>query len=102
VSDLASPLIHYSYPNMHDVLEKLDRYSSGHARDMLTSGKKGSVFKAVVHGAVAFFRTYVLRRGFLDGQHGLMLAIYNAEYTYYKYIKLMFLQSPPKRPEFRG
>jgi hypothetical protein len=31
-----------------------------------------------------------------------MLAIYNAEYTYYKYIKLMFLQSPPQRPEFRG
>ena len=39
--------------------------------------------------------------GLLDGQHGLMLAIYNAEYTYYKYLKLKFLQSPPHRPEFR-
>lgn len=35
----------------------------------------------------------MIRLGFLDGQHGLMLAIYNAEYTYYKYIKLMFLDS---------
>ena len=35
-----------------------------------------------------------------DGAHGMMLAIYNAEYAYYKYIKLMFLQSPPRRPEF--
>ena len=43
---------------------------------------------------MAFLRTYVIRLGFLDGQHGLMLAIYNAEYTYYKYIKLMFLDSP--------
>jgi hypothetical protein len=42
----------------------------------------------------------VLRRGFLDGSHGLMLAIYNAEYAYYKYIKLMFLGNPPQRPLF--
>ena len=102
VSALKCDLIHYSYPNIHDVLEKLDRYSTGNARDMRAAGKTGGVFKAVTHGAMAFIRTYVLRLGFLDGQHGLMLAVYNAEYTYYKYIKLMFMQSPPRRPEFRG
>lgn len=53
-----------------------------------------------MHGLFAFVRTYVLRLGFLDGQHGLMLAIYNAEYTYYKYLKLMFLENPARRPEF--
>jgi glycosyltransferase involved in cell wall biosynthesis len=102
IAELQSDIVHYSYPNIHDVLEKLDRYSTGHARDMKSAGKTGSVFKAVMHGVMAFVRTYLLRRGFLDGQHGLMLAIYNAEYTYYKYIKLMFLQSPPRRPEFPG
>jgi len=102
VGALKQSLIHFSYPNMHDVLEKLDRYSSGNARDMHSAGKRGSMFKAVTHGLMAFLRTYLVRLGFLDGQHGLMLAIYNAEYTYYKYIKLMHLQSPPKRPEFRG
>jgi len=100
VGDLAHSLVHFSYPDMHDVLEKLDRYSSGHARDMLAGGASASVGKAVMHGIFAFIRTYLLRLGFLDGQHGLMLAIYNAEYTYYKYIKLMFLKSPPQRPEF--
>jgi glycosyltransferase involved in cell wall biosynthesis len=100
IGELQHDLIHFSYPDMHDVLEKLDRYSTGHARDLLSSGQSASVGKAVMHGLFAFVRTYLLRRGFLDGQHGLMLAIYNAEYTYYKYIKLMFLQSPPRRPEF--
>ena len=100
VADLQSNLVHYSYPDIHDVLEKLDRYSSGHARDMLQAGKTASVGKAVWHGVMAFLRTYIVRRGFLDGQHGLMLAVYNAEYTYYKYIKLMFMKSPPQRPEF--
>jgi hypothetical protein len=83
---------------MHDVLEKLDRYSTGHARDMQAAGKRGSVAKAVAHGLAAFVRTYVFRLGFLAGSHGLMLAIYNAEYTYYKYLKLMFLEHPPQRP----
>lgn len=100
IGELPSSLIHFSYPNLDDVLEKLGRYSSGHARDMHARGKTGSVGQAVVHGVFAFLRTYVLRLGFMDGQHGLMLAIYNAEYTYYKYLKLMFLQSPPRRPEF--
>lgn len=100
VGELKQSLIHFSYPDMQDVLEKLDRYSSGHARDMLASGQTGGVGKAVLHGGFAFIRTYFLRLGFLDGRHGLMLAVYNAEYTYYKYIKLMFLKSPPQRPEF--
>lgn len=102
VADLTESLVHYSYPDLHDVLEKLDRYSSGHARDLMTRGQQGSLTKALVHGFFAFVRTYFLRLGFLDGRHGVMLAVYNAEYTYYKYLKLMFLQSPPQRPEFRG
>lgn len=99
IGELKHYIIHYSYPNMHDVLEKLDRYSTGHARDMQTNGKTGSVFKAVTHGIITFLRIYVVRLGFLDGQHGLMLAIFNAEYTYYKYLKLMFLEKPATRPE---
>ena len=100
IGELRNPIVHYSYPDIHDVLEKLDRYSSGNARDMLAAGHSGSIGKALLHGFFAFVRSYFFRLGFLDGAHGLMLAVYNAEYTYYKYIKLMFLKSPPQRPEF--
>lgn len=95
---LKHSLIHYSYGDVHDMLEKLDRYSTGHARDMAERGKDSSVLGAAVRGAWAFVRTYLLRAGFLDGGHGLMLAIYNAEYTYYKYLKLAHLRRPPTRP----
>ncbi|HEU4458444.1 MAG TPA: glycosyltransferase family 2 protein [Methylibium sp.] len=98
VGTLRESIVHYSYPDLHDVLEKLDRYSSGHARDMQAAGKRGGLRRALLHGLAAFLRTYLLRRGFLDGRHGLMLAIYNAEYSYYKYLKLGFLQRPPMRP----
>jgi hypothetical protein len=42
----------------------------------------------LLHGAWAFFRTYVLRAGFFDGAHGLALSISNAQTSYYKYVKL--------------
>jgi glycosyltransferase involved in cell wall biosynthesis len=93
--DLKESIIHYSYRDLDDVLEKLNRYASGNARDLHAQGKKGSLSKAIRHGLWAFLRTYVLRRGFLDGRHGFMLAVYNAESTYYKYVKLMALQQKP-------
>ena len=87
-ADLQHPIIHYSYRDLRDVLDKLDRYSSGNALDMAKRSlpSKG-LGQALSHGIWAFIRTYVLRAGFLDGSAGLMLAIYNAECTYYKYLK---------------
>jgi hypothetical protein len=54
-------------------------------------GKRATLFTAVLHGAWTFFRTYVVRRGFLDGREGFILAIANAEGSYYRYVKLMLL-----------
>ena len=55
-------------------------------------GKKGSLAQAVLHGLWAFIRTYFLRAGFLDGREGFMLAVMNAENSYYRYIKLWLKQ----------
>jgi len=52
--------------------------------------------KAITHGLWAFVRTWIFRAGFLDGRHGFMLAVYNAESTYYKYLKLLALQEARK------
>jgi hypothetical protein len=75
------------------VLKKIDVYSSAAAQQAFNQGKKGGLGKALAHGFWAFFRTYVLRRGFLDGQYGFALAISNAATSYYKYLKLWQLQS---------
>jgi glycosyltransferase involved in cell wall biosynthesis len=89
---LRHPLVHYSFRSMESVLEKLNRYSTANARDMVTAGRKGSLGRAIAHGLWAFFRTYVLRLGFLDGRWGFMLAVSNAEGTYYRYVKLWLAQ----------
>ena len=85
-------LFHYSYLNFSQVLSKVDAYSTASAKQAYARGKRSSVAGALGHGAWAFFRTYVIRRGFLDGAHGLALAISNAETSYYKYLKLWHMQ----------
>lgn len=92
IGQLKNHLLHYSYLNFSQVLAKVEAYSSASAQQAFNRGERGSVAKAVTHGAWAFFRTYVLRVGFLDGVHGLALSISNAQTSYYKYVKLWAMQ----------
>jgi glycosyltransferase involved in cell wall biosynthesis len=88
---LANPLEHHAFDDFEEVLRKVDQYSSANAKMLHERGRRGSLAQALLHGFWAFFRTYVLRAGFLDGRHGFMLAVSNAEGTYYRYLKLMLL-----------
>ena len=87
VTKLKSTLLHHSFPDFESVLDKVNRYSSAGAEGLKMKGKSTSLVGAMGHGAWAFFRTYILRLGFMDGQLGLALAISNAEGTYYRYAK---------------
>lgn len=91
VGRLNSQLLHESFIDLEAVLEKTNRYSTAGAQSLFKRGKSASVGKALGHGMWAFVRTYFLRLGFLDGRLGLVLAISNAEGTYYRYLKLWLL-----------
>lgn len=93
---LNRPLLHYSFRDFSDVLQKVDRYSTASAAQAFSSGKRASVFTALGHGLWAFVRTYILRGGFLDGPQGLALAISSAEGSYYRYLKLWLMQEKIK------
>ncbi|MBL6749628.1 MAG: glycosyltransferase family 2 protein [Nevskia sp.] len=100
VARLTEPLLHYTYDTLEQALAKLDRYSTLGARQAHARGKRATPAGAVLRGAWAFFRTYVLRLGLLDGWAGVMLALYNAQGTYYRYMKLWLLGrgEPPGPP----
>ena len=100
IGKLENPIIHFSYRDLESVINKMNLYSTGGARDNLKSGKNGSLRKAIFHGLWAFFRTYFIRAGFLDGKEGVMLAIANAEVTYYRYLKLYYISQKKSKIHF--
>lgn len=85
---LRNHLVHHSFRSVEQVVAKMDAYSSAAAAGMAERGRSAGLASAVLHGFFAFFRTYVLRAGFLDGRLGFVLAVSNAEGAYYKYLKL--------------
>ncbi len=76
---------HYSYQSIADFLRKMQLYS-----DLFAKGqnKTGSFGKAWLHSFFAFFKTYIIKRGFLDGKEGYIIAQYNSHVAWYKYLKL--------------
>ena len=88
---LRNPIMHETFVDLDELLVKMNNYSSLAAREMHERKRKTGLSGAVLRGIWAFFRTYVLRGGFLDGREGFMLAVATAEGTYYRYAKLMLL-----------
>ena len=94
VGRLSGELLHHSMPTLEGALDKMNRYSSGRAADKVAAGGKGGLGSALSHGLWAFLRCYILHRGFLDGRLGFVLAVYVAENTYYRYLKMGLLVRP--------
>lgn len=91
VGRLKGELLHDSMPTLDNAIKKMNLYTSGRAVDKLRSGQSGGLASAVLHGMWAFVRCYLLRRGFMDGRLGFVLAVYVAEGTYYRYLKMGLL-----------
>jgi glycosyltransferase involved in cell wall biosynthesis len=91
IGKLNSFIYHYAFRNLEMVLKKMNEYSSMSAKQKQFNGATGGLWKALRHGFWSFFRGYILRFGFLDGKLGFILAVSNAEGTYYRYLKLMCL-----------
>jgi len=98
VDRLAGDLLHDTMPTLDDALDKMNRYSSGRALDKVAAGRSGGLGAALAHGFWAFVRCYGLKRGFLDGRLGFVLAIYVAEGTYYRYLKMGLLTQQVRNP----
>ena len=89
-------LLHYPYPDIESLLVKMNRYSTAGAQKMHQRGKRTSVFGALGHGFWTFVRIYIMRRGFLDGRQGLVVACAGAAGSFFRYAKLIELQN--KKP----
>ena len=91
-------LLHHSFRSLDQVLHKVNHYSLEGALALHAQGRRASLSTAIGHGLWSFIRTYILKRGFLDGREGFILAVSNAEGTYYRYLKLMYLQDKASSP----
>jgi len=93
---LRGEIQHYTYRSLSDYLKRLETYTTLAAQDYHQRGKAGSLAKVFGNPLAAFVKGYLLKRGFLDGAPGLMVAVMGAISVYFKYAKLYELQQKPR------
>ncbi len=84
---LKGDLFHNGYQNAQDALQKIQKYSDIFAQENRHK-RKSSMWQMMLHPTFAFFKSYVIKRGFLDGFEGLMVAAASSSHAFYKYAKL--------------
>ncbi|MEW6702557.1 MAG: glycosyltransferase family 2 protein [Bacteroidota bacterium] len=88
VGSLKNDLNHYTDPSIEHYFTKFNSYTSLAAKELYEEGKRANIGNIFIHPIFIFFKMYLFRLGFLDGVHGLMLAIFSSAYVFTKYCKL--------------
>lgn len=92
-------LLHLTDPDLVHYLQKFNRYTTLAAQDMAAAGRRFAYRDVTIRPAFQFVKMYVLRRGFLDGLEGFVLAVLSSAYVFTKYAKLFELtRGPGARP----
>jgi len=87
VGSLRHPYLHYTYRDLSDQIQTIDRYSRIAAEDLLRSGERFSVFKMLFHPPFRFIKEYLVKSGFRDGMPGLIIVVATMFYVFVKYAK---------------
>jgi hypothetical protein len=83
-----TPVLHYSYRDLADQIRRIQHFSTQAATALHESGRRARLVDLVLRPPARFLRAYVLKRGFLDGVPGLIIAAATAFHVFLKYAKL--------------
>ena len=89
---LKSYLIHYTYRDLKDFVDKLNRQTTLEAQKWVADKRSMSRGKALWRTVDRFFRAYVGKRGYKEGFLGFILAAFGGWYqliSYAKYLEFM-------------
>lgn len=99
---LQGHFLHYPYADLETFIAKINHYSSEAAAMMHARGRRTSIFGATGHAVWTFIRIYLIRRGFLDGKEGFVLAVMGAAGSFFRYSKLLWLNKHTKHISTEG
>ncbi len=94
---LQNPLHHFSYRNIEDHLRRINRFTSISSHELRKDGVRWRLSDALLRPVGRFIRSYILKRGFMDGFAGFYVAISAAVYVFLKYAKLWELELEEKK-----
>ncbi|HEX9780132.1 MAG TPA: glycosyltransferase family 2 protein [bacterium] len=89
---LRGDILHYSYRDLHDFVEKMNRQTSLEAAKWMADRRTMTVGKALWRSLDRFLRALIGKRGFRDGMLGYVLAVMAGMYQFVSFAKYWELQ----------
>lgn len=89
---LKNPMEHYTYRSISDFIKKMENYSTLASIEIRQRSGRAGLYSVTVRPLATFIKMFFLRLGFLDGAHGLILAVLYSYYTFLKYAKTWEVQ----------
>lgn len=99
VKTLKGPLFHYTYRDISNQLATINRFSTISAIGKQKEHRRFYLSDLLIRPHLRFFRCYVLKKGFLDGIPGLIIAYFTALSVFTKYAKLWEIYLKQKTAE---
>lgn len=92
IEKLKGELEHYTYGDIFHHLQTLNNFSNISANVLYKKGKTAKFYNVAINPIMRFIKFYFLKRGFLEGFPGFVVAVIESYYVFLKYIKLWELQ----------
>lgn len=99
---LQHDLLHYTYRDLPDFVDKMNRHTTLEAQKWIASGRRVSLGKASWRAMDRFIRAYVNKQGRRDGQLGFILAVMGAMYQWLAWMKYTEPQHPARVEDVVG
>ena len=93
VGRLKNKLLHYTFKDSDHYLDKIRRYGEWSALDHLDKTPRVTGFHLFIKPLFRFFKHYIIQRGFLDGQVGLIISIVMAWGVFLRYVRIKELRN---------
>ncbi|MCX6793697.1 MAG: glycosyltransferase family 2 protein [Candidatus Gottesmanbacteria bacterium] len=97
VGQLSAPYLHYNYETVHQYLTKIDRASTSEALSLGDMHYQLAWYDAIRFPLSDFLKIYFAQSGYKDGLHGLVLALFQAFYSFTVFAKFWEMQKFSQR-----
>lgn len=97
VGELGQPYLHYNYETVHQYLTKIDRASTSEALSLKDMEHQLVWYDAIRFPLSDFLKIYFAQQGYKDGLHGLVLALFQAFYSFTVFAKFWEMEKFSQR-----
>lgn len=85
ISYLKNPILHYTYDNIQQHIEKMKMYAEYGSILILESNRRVKSYHLLIFPLITFLKKYIIQLGIMEGYRGILISYIESYYSLLKY-----------------